>query len=270
MAKTNVYNVIIEAIFTKHYQGDEAAFVFGRQEIIDTAIACEVEVPRNLGDLIYSFRSRRPLPEKVRESAPAGRQWVIRAAGAARYEFALAKLNHVIPTAGKSVTKILDSTPEIVTKYALDDEQALLAVLRYNKLVDIFTQTTCYLLQSHLRTTIEGRGQVETDELYVGVDRHGSHYAIPVQAKGKKDLISAVQLEQDFEICREKFPMLIPRPLAAKFLDDRVVALFEFALDDRGELTIEEERHYRLVSQDELSPDELREYARRSGARRPS
>ena len=27
-------------------------------------------------------------------------------------------------------------------------------------------------------------GGVETDELYVGVDRHGVHYVLPVQASG--------------------------------------------------------------------------------------
>ena len=194
-------------------------------------------------------------------------QWVIRSAGTSRYEFALAKLNHIVPTLGKSVTKILDATPEIVTKYALNDEQALLAVLRYNRLVDVFTQTTCYLLQSHLRTTIADRGQVETDELYVGLDRHGTHYAIPVQAKGVKDQISAVQVEQDFGVCQEKFSGLVCRPLAAKFLTGRVVALFEFALDPTDELVIEEERHYQLVSREELSPEELSEYARRSGAK---
>ena len=39
-------------------------------------------------------------------------------------------------------------------------------------------------LQNHLRTTVAGMGQVETDEIYVGVDRSGSHYVVPVQAKG--------------------------------------------------------------------------------------
>ncbi len=58
------------------------------------------------------------------------------------------------------------------------DEQALLATVRYNRLTDIFTGVTCYSLQNHLRTTVRGVGQVETDELYVGVDRLGKHYAI--------------------------------------------------------------------------------------------
>jgi hypothetical protein len=45
--------------------------------------------------------------------------------------------------------------------------------MRYNRLLDIFTGVACYSLQNHLRTTVPDVGQVETDELYVGVDKNG-------------------------------------------------------------------------------------------------
>lgn len=45
-------------------------------------------------------------------------------------------------------------------------------------------------------------GGVETDEHYVGVDRQGIHYALPVQAKGGRDHLSVVQIEQDIGIVR--------------------------------------------------------------------
>ncbi len=57
-----------------------------------------------------------------------------------------------------SETKIPDSTPGIVMMYALSDEQALLARLRYNRLIDIFTAVTCYSLQNHLRTAVPNVG----------------------------------------------------------------------------------------------------------------
>jgi len=50
-----------------------------------------------------------------------------------------------------AATKIPDSTPELVGAYALDDEQALLAIVRYNRLIDIFLSLTTYSLQNHLR-----------------------------------------------------------------------------------------------------------------------
>ncbi len=83
-----------------------------------------------------------------------------------------------------SAIKVPAATPGIIEKYALSDEQALLARLRYNRLIDIFTGITCYSLQNHLRTMIPELGQVETDEIYIGVDRQGAHYVLPVQAKG--------------------------------------------------------------------------------------
>src|SRR5439155_21625553 len=111
-------------------------------------------------------------------------------------------------------TKVPDATAGVVAKYALSDEQALLAKLRYNRLVDIFTGVACYSLQNHLRTTVPDIGQVETDELYIGVDRRGAHYVFPVQAKGGRDKLSVVQIEQDLALCMHKFPYLICRPIS--------------------------------------------------------
>lgn len=166
-------------------------------------------------------------------------------------------------------TKILDATPGVVDRYAFDDEQALLAKLRYNRLIDIFTGVVCYSLQNHLRTTVKGIGQVETDELYVGVDKRGAHYVFPVQAKGGKDEIGVVQIEQDMALGLEKYPDLICRPIAAQFMADDVIALFEFTIDETEDgdgVRKVDERHYRLVRPDDLSREEIERYRQRSGA----
>lgn len=155
--------------------------------------------------------------------------------------------------------KILDATPGIVTKYSLDDEQALLAKIRYNRLIDVFTGVTCYSLQNHLRTTVKDIGQVETDEIYVGVDKLGVHYVFTVQAKVGKDKIGTVQLFQDFSLCKEKFPNAIGRPIAAQFMDDRTIALLEFIMVE-DEIRILSEKQYVLVSSGKLSDEELLEY----------
>ena len=76
-----------------------------------------------------------------------------------------------------------NSTPEIVANLRLDDEQALLAIVRYNRLIDTFLGLTTYSVRNHLRTTVKGIGQIEIDELYFGVDKHGCHYVIPVSGK---------------------------------------------------------------------------------------
>ena len=157
------------------------------------------------------------------------------------------------------MVKVPDSTPGVISMYALTDEQALLARLRYNRLLDVFSRVTCYSLQSHLRTTVPNVGQVETDEVYVGLDRRGAHYVFPVQAKGKKDRLSLVQVRQDVGVCRHKFPNLLCRPIGAQFMEEDVIVLFEFE-DNAGEIRIVSEKHYRLVPPDELTPEDLERY----------
>jgi len=68
-------------------------------------------------------------------------------------------------------------------------------------------------------------GQVETDELYIGVDQRGAQYVFPVQAKGGTDKLGVVQIEQDFAMCAAKFASLICRPVAAQFVEENLIAL---------------------------------------------
>jgi len=106
-------------------------------------------------------------------------------------------------------------------------------------------------------------GQVETDEIYIGIDKRGVHYVLPVQAKGGSDKLGIVQIEQDFAICTEKFPELVCRSIAAQFMDDNLIALFEFE-STQNKVSIVHEKHYRLVNPDDLSADELKTYQNRS------
>ncbi|MGH9485190.1 MAG: hypothetical protein ACRD1F_09050, partial [Terriglobales bacterium] len=145
------------------------------------------------------------------------------------------------------------------------DEQALLAKVRYNRLIDIFTGVACYSLQSHLRTAVPDIGQVETDEIYIGIDKRGRQFVLPVQAKGGSDKLSVVQIEQDLAICAYKFPSLICRAIAAQFMTEGDIALFELEEGDNG-VTIAEERHYRLVAPDELTEADLETYRTHTGA----
>ncbi len=161
-----------------------------------------------------------------------------------------------------SVTKIPDSTPGIIDKYAFGDEQAALARVRYNRLVDIFLGIACYSLQNHLRTTVRGMGQVETDEIYVGVDKGGRHYVVPVQAKCGNDKLSRVQIEQDIALCSDKLPALICRSLGIQVMHNDVIVLFEF-VEEEGDIKVVSEKHYRLVPSDAVVPEDLAKYRRR-------
>lgn len=232
---------------------------FLREDIVEFSRKLNIKLPKNLGDLVYSFRYRAALPQSIQSQAPEGDMWIIRPAGTARYRFVLVPNKPIAPNEALIVTKVPDATPGMVARYALSDEQALLAKLRYNRLVDIFSGVTCYSLQNHLRTTVPNMGQVETDEIYVGIDRKGAQYVLPVQAKGGTGKVNIVQIEQDIGVCSHKFPSLICRPIAAQFMRDGVIALFEFQQDDNG-VGISSEKHYKLVPPEEVTEDDLRAY----------
>lgn len=177
----NRYQALIESIFVKHYRRGKKVVPFTREELISTAQQLKIVVPSNLGDVLYSFRYRNPLPQKILDTQPAGEEW-----------------------------------------------------------------------------------QIEIDEVYVGLDKYGCQYIIPIQAKGGNDQLSTVQSKQDMACCTEKFPDLVCRAVSAQFLDDDRIAMFELCLDDRGLVRTVEERHYRLVSADQIGASDLANYRSRA------
>lgn len=256
----NRYKALVEKIFFGRYRRGQIEVGFDREDLPIAARQLRIKLPKNLGDVIYAIRYRIPMPERVVATQPRGKEWIIEGRGRAKYAFKLVGINRIVPNEQLAPIKIPDATPEIVTAYALTDEQALLAKVRYNRLIDIFLGLAAYSLQSHLRTTVKGLGQVEIDELYVGVDRQGRQFVLPVQAKGGKDQLSAVQTKQDIACCSQKFPDLICRAISAQFVDGNMISLFELTLH-KDEVRIVEEKHYQLVPADEISPEELKRYA---------
>jgi hypothetical protein len=257
---TNRYHALIEGVFFDGYREGKTAFEFSRSDIEEMAELLGIKLPKNLGDVIYSIRYRSSLPFSILETQPPGREWIIEGAGRARYRFKLVAATRVLPREDLVKIAIPDATPELIRAYALDDEQALLAIVRYNRLIDTFLGLTTYSLQNHLRTTVRDIGQIEIDELYVGIDRHGCHHVIPVQAKGGSDQIGIVQTSQDIAFVAQKFPGMRCRAISAQFMADGVVALFELTLQD-DEIRVAQERHYRLVPASELDASAIRAYS---------
>ena len=258
--KWNRYQAIILDIFERNYKGGEE-FEFGREEIAAAAERRGVKPPKNLGDVIYTFRYRRRLPQPILDKQPPDRYWLILGAGDARYRFRLTKLATVVPTKGMLVRKIPDATPEIISQYALTDEQALLAKIRYNRLIDVFLGIAAYSLQNHLRTKIANYGQIEIDELYVGVDSRGSQYIVPVQAKGGSDTLGVIQTIQDTIFCQtqDRYRHCISRPVSAQFMADDTIALFELTFDG-NDVSIVRERHFRLTDAKDIGEKDLAAY----------
>ena len=254
--KSSSYSAIMARLFFNGYKPGVKSIPFFRDEIIAVAKELNVPPPKNPGDVMYAYRYRKPLPQNVIDTQPDGYEWIIEGAGDAKYIFKLVPLNRILPNPNLLSIKIPDATPEIIGKYALGDEQALLAKVRYNRLIDIFLGTTAYSLQNHLRTKVPEIGQIEIDEVYVAVDKHGRQFVVPVQAKGGRDQHGVVQTMQDIAWCTQRLPDLICRPISVQFVTASKIAMFELVADG-GTIKVAEERHYELVQADAITSEDL-------------
>ncbi len=256
------YEQIIEWVFQHNHQSGDVRVSFAREELVRASDALGLARIKNLGDIPYSFRFRRELPENIQKTAPEGAEWIIVGAGVAAYQFRLAAPGKIQPTPHLKPIKVPDSTPEIVRHYAPGtDEQALLTRARYNRLIDIFTGITCYSIQNHLRTTVTDIGQVEIDEIYVGLNKRGTHFVLPCQAKSPGDRFGIVQVMQDIALCQERYPQAICKPIALQFTADDSVAMLELTVreeDDLLKLNIVEEKQYQLIPRSEISDETLK------------
>ena len=229
--QTNRYAQLIEWVFQRHFEPGMTSVPWERDELVEGAGDLGIDLPKNLGDVVYSIRYRSPLPQSVIDAAPDGMEWIIRGNGRAKYVFELIPCQaRILPDMALTLTKIPDATPEIIAQTALGDEQALLALVRYNRLIDIFMGVAAYSLQNHLRTT------VRTDE------------------------IGITQIEQDLAVCAEKWPDMICRPVAAQFAADGRIALFELALQD-DQVRVRYQNHYKLVPANDITAQDLALYA---------
>ncbi len=255
------YEQIIEWIFRRNYRSGNVAVSFNRDELALASSELGFARIKNLGDIPYSFRFRRELPKTIQATAPKNAEWIIVGMGIGEYAFRLASPGKIEPSLHYYPIRIPDATPEIVRHYAPGtDEQALLTRARYNRLIDLFTGLTCYSVQNHLRTTVKDIGQVEVDEIYVGINKRGTHFVLPCQAKSPGDRFGIVQVMQDIALCNERYPMAICRPIALQFTGEDNVALLELTIREKNQtlmLNTVDEKHYQLIPRSEISNSEL-------------
>lgn len=93
----NRYDAIIESVFEKHYSPKVDFFEFTRDEFEETASTLGIKLPKNIGDVLYSFRYRKDLPATITKTPPANLEWIIEGAGRAKYLFRLASANRIVP-----------------------------------------------------------------------------------------------------------------------------------------------------------------------------
>lgn len=250
---------VIVSVFKKHYRKSAVAIPFSMDDIREAIRKVSQENPsyqeNNVADVRYQYTSgRRSLPKEIDELGP----WMIEGRGKANYAFIRLKESlQVSISPDLHIILLPDATPEIVLEYAGSDEQGILAKLRYNRILDIFLGITCYHLQNHWRTSVKNKGQLEIDDLYVGLDVDGKQYVVPIEAKGRKDRISKTQIVQNVAFARERYPKLIIRPVGIQEIHDKEIVAMEFTAGKKPDaIKIKEMRRYKLVPMSECTVNE--------------
>ncbi len=223
------YDLVIAKLFRKLIEryGDALRLPFTKADVEAAIVDLELAI-KNVPDVIYTYRvGRAPLPDEILTHG----HWAIEARGKGKYTFVrLARSPYVDIPADIEIISLLDATPQIVLKYQGSDEQAILARIRYNRLVDVFTSLTAYHIQSHFRTALQEMGQIEIDDLYIGVDTDGRGFILPVEAKGAHpaEQLGVIQITQMVRFAQERFPDLSVRPIGIKVMPDSSYVFVEF------------------------------------------
>lgn len=240
----NAYDRVLSAVFAKHWHEGLTEVLFSKDDLIDEAARLGVRI-KNLADVLYAFRSRRALPEAMRTKG----NWVIASRGAGLYAFVIVEGEskiHIPPHL--KVYDIPYAVPEIVADNLAEDEQGLLTIVRYNRLLDVFTGLACFHLQPHMRTHVKGHGQVEVDDLYVGVDKDGQGFVLPVEAKDIGESLGVDKAVGLTLFAHAKYPKLICRPIAVVREKANHITCVEFEpTSDLSKVAVLEIRRYRLA-----------------------
>src|SRR5258706_14465005 len=79
-----MYEQVIKHVFNARFKKGASSVDFGRADVEDTAKKLGLD-PKNVGDVIYSYRYRRDLPAEIAEHARKGEASIIRGTGSAKY-----------------------------------------------------------------------------------------------------------------------------------------------------------------------------------------
>jgi hypothetical protein len=241
---------VLRTLFRKLYKEGAAEISYTMENVLEAIKEVQNGLPeyveRNPYDVRYQYTSgRSDWPADLAALGP----WMIEGRGKGKYALVKLKAASSLDVPKNLVAiAVPDATPEIVLEYAGADEQGVLAKIRYNRLLDIFLQITCYHLQNHWRTSIKGRGQCEIDDLYVAINTMGKQFVIPIEAKCASETISKTQIVQNIAFARARYAKLIMRPVGVQELADGSLILMEFnPASHPDEVGIKDMRRYKLV-----------------------
>ena len=247
--KSKIYVPILRAIFKAKYRRGVKEVDFNLDDIRSAALKLGI-VTRNPADVIYRMRSRTKLPSEILKKG----FFILRQVGRGKYRLEQAE-STIVNIPENEIIDAIDITPLPVRRLLPEDlseidEQGLLTVVDYCKLLSHFTGLTVYRLRSHVRKGVLLVGQVELDEVDVGVALRDDDSPIifPIEAKAADEAVNWVQVAAQVMYSEQYFPGYAIRPIAMKLDYDSLIHFLEFNVTtDAKKLKIIRSATYRLT-----------------------
>jgi hypothetical protein len=226
---SRVYVPILREIVRRKYSEGTQRIEFTKQDIETVAVELGLKLG-NAADLVYRMRARTRLPDDILDLGFT----VLRGVGRGRYALEVGG-EAIVHLPEHEVLDHNDQTPlpvrRLLPENIVDlDEQGILTMVGYCKLLDHFTGLTVYRLRSHVRKSVPNVGQAELDEIDVGVALRDDDVPVvfPIEAKAADEVINRVQVATAVAYCQTYFARHEIRPIVVKLTYDGVLHFLEF------------------------------------------
>ncbi len=227
--RSRVYVPILRELVRRFHEPGSQRVEFTVRDVRQVADDLGIEIG-NAPDLIYRMRARTRLPDDILDMGFT----ILRGVGRGRYALEVGG-EAVVHLPEHEILDHNDQTPlpvrRLLPESLVDlDEQGLLTMVSYCKLLDHFTGLTVYRLRSHVRKSVPNVGQAELDEIDVGVAMRDDDIPVvfPIEAKAADEVINRVQIATAVAYCQTYFPGHQIRPIVVKLTYDGVVHFLEF------------------------------------------
>jgi hypothetical protein len=226
---SRVYVPILREIVKRKHQVGALRVEFSLDDVREVAANLDLKIG-NPADLIYRMRSRTRLPDDILDMGFT----ILRGIGRGRYVLEVGG-EATVHLPDHDILDTNDLTPLPVRRLLPEDladldEQGLLTMIGYSKLLDHFTGLTVYRLRSHVRKSVPNIGQAELDEIDVGIALRDDDVPVvfPIEAKATDEVINRVQVATAVAYCLTYFPGHEIRPIVVKLAYDGVIHFLEF------------------------------------------
>lgn len=226
---SRVYVPILRELVRRFHEPGTQRVEFTVRDVRQVAEDLGIEIG-NAPDLVYRMRARTRLPDDILDMGFT----ILRGVGRGRYALEVGG-EAVVRLPEHEILDHNDQTPLPVRRLLPEDlveldEQGLLTMVSYCKLLDHFTGMTVYRLRSHVRKSVPNVGQAELDEIDVGVAMRDDDAPVvfPIEAKAADEVINRVQIATAVAYCETYFPRHEIRPIVVKLTYDGVLHFLEF------------------------------------------